>query len=286
MLSTGTAMLDVAAEHNFAVPAFNVSEYAMFNALVEACEQTRSPMIVAIHPDELRHIGVDLLPSILEHSRNATVPIAVHLDHGTTFDQVMTAIRVGFTSVMIDGSALPFEQNVAITAKVVEAAHTVGLAVEGELGTIGQGDAYGESGSSTIIYTDPADAVTFVERTGVDSLAVAIGTFHGLVPADLKPELKIDLLREIKKSVDVPLVLHGGSSNPESEIAEGVEAGLNKINISSDIKIAYYDKLREVLQDTKLREPNVIEPPAMQAMIETAIEKIRLFCSDGKAELF
>ena len=286
MLSTGTAMLDVAAEHNFAVPAFNVSEYAMFNALVEACEQTRSPMIVAIHPDELRHIGVDLLPSILEHSRNATVPIAVHLDHGTTFDQVMTAIRVGFTSVMIDGSALPFEQNVAITAKVVEAAHTVGLAVEGELGTIGQGDAYGESGSSTIIYTDPADAVTFVERTGVDSLAVAIGTFHGLVPADLKPELKIDLLREIKKSVDVPLVLHGGSSNPESEIAEGVEAGLNKINISSDIKIAYYDKLREVLQNTKLREPNVIEPPAMQAMIETAIEKIRLFCSDGKAELF
>lgn len=286
MLSTGTAMLDVAAEHNFAVPAFNVSEYAMFNALVEACEQTRSPMIVAIHPDELRHIGVDLLPSILEHSRNATVPIAVHLDHGTTFDQVMTAIRVGFTSVMIDGSALPFEENVAITAKVVEAAHTVGLAVEGELGTIGQGDAYGESGSSTIIYTDPADAVTFVERTGVDSLAVAIGTFHGLVPADLKPELKIDLLREIKKSVDVPLVLHGGSSNPESEIAEGVEAGLNKINISSDIKIAYYDKLREVLQDTKLREPNVIEPPAMQAMIETAIEKIRLFCSDGKAELF
>jgi len=286
MLFTGPALLDVAAEHNFAVPAFNVSEYAMFNALVDACEQTRSPMIVAIHPDELRHIGVDLLPSILEHSRNATVPIAVHLDHGTTFEQVMTAIRVGFTSVMIDGSALPFEENVAITAKVVEAAHTVGLAVEGELGTIGQGDAYGESGSSTIIYTDPADAVTFVERTGVDSLAVAIGTFHGLVPADLKPELKIDLLREIKKSVDVPLVLHGGSSNPESEIAEGVEAGLNKINISSDIKIAYYDKLREVLQNTKLREPNVIEPPAMQAMIDTAIDKIKLFCSDGKADLF
>jgi len=286
MLITGPAMLEVAAEHNFAVPAFNVSEYAMFNALVDACEQTRSPMIVAIHPDELRHIGADMVPSILEHSRNATVPISVHLDHGTTFEQVMTAIRVGFTSVMIDGSALPFEENVAITAKVVEAAHTVGLAVEGELGTIGQGDAYGESGSSTIIYTDPADAVTFVERTGVDSLAVAIGTFHGLVPADLKPELKIDLLREIKKSVDVPLVLHGGSSNPESEIAEGVEAGLNKINISSDIKIAYYDKLREVLQNTKLREPNVIEPPAMQAMIDTAIEKIRLFCSDDKADLF
>jgi len=286
MLFTGPTMLEVANEHNFAIPAFNVSDYAMFNALVDVCEQTSSPMIVAIHPDELRHIGVDLMPAILQHSRNATVPISVHLDHGASFEQVMTAIRVGFTSVMIDGSALPFEDNVAVTAKVVEAAHCVGLAVEGELGTIGQGDAYGESGSSTIIYTDPADAVTFVERTGVDSLAVAIGTFHGLVPADLKPELKIDLLREIKKAVRIPLVLHGGSSNPDSEIAAGVQTGLSKINISSDIKIAYYGKMREVLENKKLREPNAIEPPAMQAMMDTAMEKIKLFCSDGKADLF
>ena len=286
MLVTGNVLLDVADKNNFAVPAFNVSDYAMFNALVDACEQTRSPMFVAIHPDEFRHIGADLMPAILQHSRNADVPIAVHLDHGGTYAEILTAIQSGFTSVMIDGSALPFEENVAITAKAVEAAHSVGLSVEGELGTIGQGDAYGESGSKTIIYTDPVDAVTFVERTGVDSLAVAIGTFHGLVPADLKPELKIDLLREIKKVVGVPLVLHGGSSNPESEIAEGVQEGLNKINISSDIKIAYYGKMREVLTNEKLREPNAIEPPAMLAMIDTAIEKIKLFCSDGKADLY
>lgn len=286
MLITGSAILEVAQEHNFAVPAFNVSEYAMFNALVDACEQTHSPMMVAIHPDEFSHIGTDLMPAILEHSRNATVPIAVHWDHGGNYEQIVTAIRAGFTSVMIDGSALPFEDNVAVTAKVVEAAHSVGLSVEGELGTIGQGDAYGESGSSDIIYTDPADAVTFVKRTGVDSLAVAIGTFHGLVPADRKPELKIDLLREIKNAVGVPLVLHGGSSNPDAEIASGVKAGLNKINISSDIKIAYYGKLREVLANKNLREPNAIEPPAMQAMAATAIEKIKLFCSDGKADLF
>ena len=286
MLVTGSALLDVADQHNFAVPAFNVSDYAMFNALVEACENTRSPMFVAIHPDELSHIGVDLMPAILAHSRNANVPIAVHLDHGGNFDQIQTAIRAGFTSVMIDGSALAFEENVAVTAKAAEAAHSVGLSVEGELGTIGQGDAYGEAGSKQIIYTDPADAVTFVERTGVDSLAVAIGTFHGLVPAEMKPELKIDLLREIKKVIGVPLVLHGGSSNPEAEIAQGVQEGLNKINISSDIKIAYYTKMREVLQNEKLREPNTIEPPAMQAMIDTAIEKIKLFCSDGKADLY
>ncbi len=286
MLITGSAMLDVANKHNFAVPAFNVSEYAMFNALVEACEKTGSPMMVAIHPDEFRHIGADLMHAILEHSRNASVPIAVHWDHGADYGQIITAIQAGFTSVMIDGSALPFEENVAVTAKVVEAAHSVGLSVEGELGTIGQGDAYGESGSKTIIYTEPADAVTFVERTGVDSLAVAIGTFHGLVPADLKPELKIDLLREIKAAVSVPLVLHGGSSNPDHEISAGVQAGLNKINISSDIKIAYYGKLREVLENQNLREPNAIEPPAMEAMKDTAIEKIKLFCSDDKANLY
>jgi fructose-bisphosphate aldolase class II len=287
MLFTGPAMLDVAAEHNFAVPAFNVSEYAMFNALVDACEQTRSPMIVAIHPDELRHIGVDLLPSILEHSRNATVPIAVHLDHGTTFDQVMTAIRAGFTSVMIDGSALPFEENVAITAKVVEAAHTVGLAVEGELGTIGQGDAYGESGSSTIIYTDPADAVTFVERTGVDSLAIAIGTFHGFYPAHLKPELKLDLLKEIKSRVQIPLVLHGGSGNPDDEIREAARIGINKINISTDIKVAYHNKMREVLgDDPKVREPNAIQPACVRAMQAVAAQKIELFGAAGKGSLY
>jgi len=286
MLVTGAKMLEVADQHNFAVPAFNVSEYAMFNGLVEACEQTRSPMMVAIHPDEFRHIGADLMPAIIEHSRNASVPIAIHWDHGASYEQILTAIRAGFTSVMIDGSMLAFEDNVAVTAKVVEAAHAVGLPVEGELGTIGQGDAYGEAGSKEIIYTDPADAVSFVERTGVDSLAVAIGTFHGLVPPEMKPELKIDLLREIKKAVDVPLVLHGGSSNPDAEIAAGVQEGLNKINISSDIKIAYYGKLREVLQNSKLREPNMIEPPAMQAMVDTAIEKIKLFCSDGKAELY
>ena len=286
MLITGTEILGVANTHTFAVPAFNVSDYAMFNALVEACEQTDSPMIVAIHPDEFRHIGADLMPAILRHSLRATVPIAVHWDHGGSYSQVITAIQAGFTSVMIDGSALPFEENVAVTAKVVEAAHSVGLSVEGELGTIGQGDAYGEVGTKDIIYTDPTDAVDFVERTNVDSLAVAIGTFHGLVPADTKPELKIKLLREIKRVVDVPLVLHGGSSNPDHEIAEGVQTGISKINISSDIKISYYGKLREVLINGSLREPNMIEPPAMEAMKETAIQKIRLFGSDGKAKLY
>ena len=145
---------------------------------------------------------------------------------GTTaadYDQILTAIQAGFTSVMIDGSLLPFEENIAITAQGGRGRARVGLSVEGELGTIGAGrQPTASPGSKQIIYTDPDDAVTFVEQTGVDSLAVAIGTFHGLFPADLKPELKIDLLKEIKKAGRVPLVLHGGSSNPDDEIAEGV----------------------------------------------------------------
>ena len=161
-----------------------------------------------------------------------------------------TAIQFGFTSVMIDGSLKPFEENIAISKKVADTAHAVGLSVEAELGTIGTTDSEAEDGAATIIYTDPDDAVTFVEETGVDSLAVAIGTYHGFYPADLKPELKLDLLKEIKSRVQIPLVLHGGSEQPgRRDRARPSRLGINKINISSDIKVAYHDKMREVLGD-------------------------------------
>ena len=144
--------------------------------------------------------------------------MTVHLDHGATVGQVLTAIQAGFTSVMIDGSLLTFEDNIAITAKVVAAAHAVGLSVEGELGTIGKTDDEAEAGTDTIIYTKPEEAATFIERTGVDSLAIAIGTCHGIYPSWMKPELKLDLLEQIKAAVSIPLVLHGGSNNPDGEI--------------------------------------------------------------------
>jgi fructose-bisphosphate aldolase class II len=187
---------------------------------------------------------------------------------------------------MIDGSMLPFEDNIAISRKVVESAHAVGISVEGELGTIGKTDSEAEYGTDTIIYTVPDDAVSFVERTGVDSLAIAIGTYHGLYPATLKPELKLDLLKEIKDKIGIPLVLHGGSNNPDDEIARAVKLGINKINISSDIKVAYHAKMREILADTSLREPNSIQPPCIDAMKATAAQKIDLFNAAGKATLY
>jgi fructose-bisphosphate aldolase class II len=287
MLTTGKVILDVANEHSFAVPAFNISDWAMFQGIVEISEETNAPLLVAIHPDEVRHIGREMISGIIERAHRSTVPIAIHWDHGATYEQILEAIRFGFTSVMIDGSLLPFEENVAISRKVTESAHALGISVEAELGTIGANDSYAEAGSAEIIYTDPDDAVTFVEQTGVDSLAVAIGTYHGFYPADRKPELKLDLLKEIKSRVSIPLVLHGGSGNPDDEIREAARIGINKINISTDIKIAYHDKMREVLgDDPKMREPNAIQPVCIEAMNVVAAQKIELFGAAGKASLY
>ncbi len=285
MLLNMKELLEVANENNFAVPAFNISSYAMFNGIMEASEEKNAPVIIAVHPDELSHIGTDVIGAVRQKAYKSKIPVCIHLDHGSSFEQVMVAVKAGYTSVMIDGSVLPFEENIALCRKVCEAAHAVNVSVEGELGTIGTTDS-AETENQVIIYTKPDDAVKFVKETGVDTLAIAIGTCHGLYPAGMKPELKLDLLKEIKSIVSIPLVLHGGSNNPDKEIGESVTLGINKINISSDIKAAYYNKMREVLKDGSLREPNMIEPPCMEAMKDVAYHKIQLFKADGKAALY
>jgi fructose-bisphosphate aldolase, class II len=286
MLTTGKAILDVANEHNFAVPAFNISDWAMFNGIVDISEEKDAPLILGIHPDEVRHVGPDMITAVTQRAHRSSVPIAIHWDHGAGYGEILTAIRIGFTSVMIDGSMLPFDDNIALTRKVVDTAHAVGLSVEAELGTIGATDGEAEEGAEAIIYTDPEDAVTFVRDTGVDSLAVAIGTYHGIYPPTLKPELKLDLLKEIKERVEIPLVLHGGSNNPDDEIAQATKLGINKVNISSDIKVAYHMKMREVLADERLREPLTIQPPCIDAMKVVAGHKIDLFGAAGRASLY
>ncbi|MCD8364377.1 MAG: ketose-bisphosphate aldolase [Clostridiales bacterium] len=286
MLMNMKDLLAVANKNNFAVPAFNISDYNMFNGIIEASEEKNSPVIIAIHPDELSHTTPEMVKGIIDRINKSTVPAAIHLDHGASYDQVILAIQSGFTSVMIDASSQPYEGNVATCKKVVEAAHAVNVSVEGELGTIGNTDSVETTAPDEILYTDPEQAKDFIEQTGIDCLAVAIGTCHGIYPKDKKPELRIDILDEIKKIVDVPLVLHGGSSNKDSEIAKSVEHGINKINISSDIKAAYYQKMREVLKDESLREPNMIQPICAAAMKEVAYQKIELFQADGKAALY
>lgn len=287
MLMNMKDILAVAKENKFALPAFNISDYSMFLGIMEVCEETNSPVIIEIHPDELSFIGSEMVTAIKEKAYKSPIPVCIHLDHCSDFGKIMWAIQSGFTSVMFDGAELPFEENIARTKKVIEAAHPVNVSVEAELGTIGTTDPDEmEGGAAEIIYTDPEDAFKFIAETGVDTLAVAIGTCHGLYPAGMKPELKLDILKEIASKVDIPLVLHGGSNNPDKEIGESVTLGINKINISSDIKAAYFEKMREVLEDKSLREPNVIEPECMKAMKEVAKHKLELFQTIGKADLY
>lgn len=287
MLVTMKELLEVAQEKGFAVPAFNTSSSMILKGVIEACEEKQAPVIIAIHPDELSFTRESFAAAVLAEAHKATVPVCLHLDHGSSFIQIMEAIKAGFTSVMIDASSASFEDNIAITKKIVEAAHAVNVSVEAELGTIGLvGEGSGEQGSDVILYTNPEDAKTFTAATGVDTLAIAIGTSHGLYPKDKKPALRLDLLKEIRSAVSIPLVLHGGSDNPDHEIAEAVRLGVAKINISSDIKSAFYKKCREVLADPVIREPNAIYPPCIEAMKEVIYEKIDLFNTADKAKYY
>ena len=286
MLMNMKDLLAVASEHYFAIPAFNIGSWAMFKGVMEATEAKNAPVIIEIHPDELKHVGPEFLAAVKERLYKSPVPACIHLDHCEDIDVIVRAIQCGFTSVMFDGAALPLEENIARCKEVCAIAHAANVSVEGELGTIGALDEQAEKGASEIIYTNPEDAVRFVEESGIDTLAIAIGTSHGLYPKGMTPELKLDLLKEIDAKVSAPLVLHGGSGNPDKEIGEGCTLGVNKINISSDIKAAYYVKMREVLEDKHLREPNCIEPACIEAMKEVVNHKIDLFGATSKAALY
>ncbi len=285
MLLNMKEILKAANEHNFAIPAFNIGTGQILNGVMDTCERLNAPVILAIHPNELAFQGESFIKMCIDRANKSKLPVCIHLDH-SDWDPIVKAIRAGFTSVMIDASSKPFEENVAITKKVCELAHPLGVSVEGELGTIGTTDGDTEGGTDSIIYTNPDDAVRFVEETGCDALAIAIGTAHGIYPEGMKPELRQDLLSEIKSRVSVPLVLHGGSGNADSEIAEAVKRGINKINISSDIKDALYQRLRITLQDPKIREPFDLYPDSVKAMNEVVEQKIKLFQDDDKAKYY
>ncbi|AKA70923.1 ketose-bisphosphate aldolase [Clostridium scatologenes] len=285
MLMNMKELLSVAQENKFAVPAFNTSSCMILKGVMEACKEKQAPVIIAIHPDELSFVEDSFIASVKEEAFKCDIPVVIHLDHGGTFEQVLRAIRCGFTSVMIDASHMTFEENIAITKKVVEVAHPLNVSVEAELGTIGTTGNGGEAGADKIIYTDPEKAKEFVDRTGVDTLAIAIGTSHGIYPKDMKPKLRLDLLKTIREIVQVPLVLHGGSANSDDEIAESVKLGISKINISSDIKDAFYKKCRQILtEDLSAREPNAIYPPCIEAMKKVIYHKISLFNDEDKVK--
>lgn len=287
MLLNMSSLLKVANDNNFAIPAFNTPTQMIMRGAIEVAEETGTPIIIEVHPDELEFARSSFITMLTEEARKSTVPVCIHMDHGSTIEQIMTAIRCGYTSVMIDASSKPFEENIALCREVVRLSHMVNVSVEGELGTIGTTSVSQDVTSTTEIhYTEPEEAAEFVERSGVDTLAIAIGTCHGLYPKGMTPTLQLDRLRAIKKRLPIPLVLHGGSANKDEEIAEASRCGINKINISSDIKDPFYQKCREVLQDPYIREPGEIYPPCIEVMKDVMRHKFDLLGCTGKAALY
>ncbi len=287
MLMNMKDLLTVAQKNHFAVPAFNIGSDQLLKAVMKTVKELKSPVILEMSPDEFNFVGYAQIQAMLYEAAHTDVPVCIHLDHGDSYETVVRAIQAGMTSVMIDASKLPYEENVAITKKVVETAHIANVSVESELGTIGTTGNSIEGGTEGVIYTVPEEAKQFIEDTGIDTFACAIGTAHGIYPKDMKPKLRIDILKDITDQVSVPLVLHGGSSNKDEEIAEAVKNGICKINISSDIKVAFYEQVRKTLNENPgYREPLEIYPAAMEACGKVCADKIRLFNSQDKVKCY
>ena len=290
MLVTLKEVLKDAQKQKYAVGLFNTVNLEMAKGVLAAAEELNSPVIIGTAEVLLPYSTLEELALILvPMAKRAKVPVVLHFDHGLTLDCVHKAIALGFSSVMYDCSTKSYKENVRDVKAMVEYAHSRGISVEAELGHVGanDGSAEGDGSGDHSIYTDPVEAKVFAETTGVDALAVAIGTCHGLYPKGVTPRLRMDVLSAIKGVVDVPLVLHGGSGNPDEEVAEAVGIGIQKVNISSDYKSAFFSKAREILaRPDSGWEPNAIFPPCIEAGKEVVKGKMRLFSSLGKATLY
>ena len=283
MLFTGKELLLDAQKNNYAVGAFNVNNMEIIQAIVGAAEETNSPVILQASQGAIKYAGIEYIASLGKLAGlNSKVPVALHLDHGTDFDQVMLCIRHGFTSVMIDGSRFPLEENIAYTKKVVEIAHAVGVSVEAELGKIGGTEDHISVSDRDATFTDPLEAKRFVEETGIDFLAIAVGTAHGVYKGE--PKLDYDRIQAIRDIVDVPLVLHGSSGVPYESLKKAITLGVCKINIDTDIRAAFANSVKEFVKDNPEEiDPRKILKPARKAMQEVIKEKMHVFGSVGRA---
>lgn len=286
MLYTMKELLKVAKDNQFAVPAFNICSYDMLKAIMEEVERLNAPVILEIHPDEIAYLNDEFVAAVRAYAHKSKVPVVIHLDHGGKVSDVLRAIRNGYTSVMIDASLQSFDYNIKITKEVVALAHEVDVSVEAEIGTIGNNGS-AEGGAANIIYTDPEQAKQFVEETNIDTLAIAIGTAHGLYPKDKTPKLNIELLKELNETIDLPFVLHGGSGNPDKEVSEAVKYGVAKVNLSSDLKSVFFDALREILNENpEMYEPNMIYPYANQKVQEVVKHKMTILNTIDQAKCY
>ncbi len=277
-LYTMKEILNDAQEKGYGVGYFNAVNMEMVRAYIRAAEECRSPIIIGTAQALLPYADFDwIVPIMLQQARAAKVPVAVHLDHTYDFDVLMRALRSGFGSVMYDGSRLPdHRDNVRISAEIAKIAHGMGVGLECELGSVGGlSDENGKA--DAVIYTDPADAKSFIEQTGADFLAVSIGTQHGVYKAT--PKLDLPRLAQIHAAVDVPLVLHGGSGLSDDDFRNTVAGGIRKINVYTDVILAAKRAIAEN-PDAAYTDLNLL---AEEAMMRATVAKLKLFGSEGKA---
>jgi fructose-bisphosphate aldolase class II len=305
MLVTNKDLMVPARKNGYAIGAFNVQNLESTLAIAEAATEEKSPAILQITPSVIKYAGLAYISNLVKTAAQLTrVPMAMHLDHGDSFETAVKCIEAGFSSVMIDGSFLDFEENVDVTRRVVDVAHPKGVSVEAELGKLA-GVEERTVAEKDAILTDPEAAVEFVERTRVDTLAVAIGTSHGAYKFKTEAKLDIERLKTISQKISIPLVLHGASSVPqgivekankfgaglsgakgipETELIKAISMGIAKINIDTDLRLAFTAAVREALTNApKNFDPRKILGPAKDAMKEVARGKMRLFGSSGKA---
>ncbi len=282
-LVTLKELLAEAEKGQYAVGAFNANNMEIVQAIIEAAREENSPVILQASQGAIRYAGLDYIVSLVRTGAGKIdLPVALHLDHGTDFDQVMLCVRAGFSSVMYDGSRHPLDENIENTRFVVRVGQAVGVSVEGELGKIGGTEDDVTVEERDALLADPLEAARFAQETGVDALAAAIGTAHG--PYKGEPHLDFDRLEKIHRLIKTPLVLHGASGVPDEAICKAIKLGVRKINIDTELRQAFTAGVKDFLaEDPGNIDPRKILGPAKEAMKEAVKKKMRLFGCAGKA---
>ena len=281
MLVNLNEVLFDAQKNKYGVGLFNTTDLDMLEAVISAAEELRSPVIIGTAEVLLPYGELSLItPSLVHAAKNASVPVVLHYDHGVTFERCMEAIKLGFSSIMFDGSACEVSENLKATKEIVKIAHSFGVTVEGEIGHVGQADTADNEISD--MYTTPEEAVSFVESTGVDALAIAIGTAHGAYKS--KPKLDIGRLQKIRSALDTPLVLHGGSGLSDDDFRNTIKNGIAKVNIFTDLCVAGELAMRDNASDGSRGMYGYLDTrnSKVAAMREAVKKKMLLFGSDNK----
>lgn len=278
-----THFLPQAKAEKFSVAQFNLVTLEFAHTIAEVAQEEQSPLIFGAGEYAIRYMGLDNLVAIAQNAaRSVNIPVALHLDHGSSFEVVMQCIRAGFSSVMFDGSKYGLEENIRLTKQVVAAAHSVGVSVEAELGSIGGTEDDHTVAEEDAMLAKPEEAIYFWQETKVDAMAIAVGSAHGMYKRE--PKIRHDIIRAVSDAIDAPIVLHGGSGIPDESIREAILAGVGKINVNTENLVAYTAAVREYLES----HPNETDPRKYQgagreAMKDVLRSKIRLFGSNGKA---